>query len=448
MQPDVSAGHPAAKRRGDDTMRQAGAGVTSIFRLVRQDDQTEAAPLESERLFQMAFERAVIGIARVSPQGHFLRFNRRLSDFLGYDRAELAARTFQDVTHPDDFEPCRAHFERLLTGEIDEYAMDKRYIRKDGAPVWAHVAVSLVRTPQGAPDFTLTMIQDINERKRLEQEREAARVQAEAARADELATREVNRRMEQFLATASHDLRTPVTATLGYVALAERQFQRLADRARGEGPELAHQVEAARDRLADAGHGVERLARLVEVLFDTAAIRAGRLKLRRAPCDLAALVRERVAEQRVVAPHRAIRLHLPAHGGPVSVEADADRLGQVVANYLTNALKYAPTEQPVDVSVGVSAATSGGWARVARRVARVAVRDRGPGLPAVEQARVWEPFHQAPGVAIQSGSNAGIGIGLHICKTIIELHGGQVGVESVVGEGSTFWFTLPLASAP
>ncbi|HZC79225.1 MAG TPA: PAS domain S-box protein, partial [Ktedonobacterales bacterium] len=142
---------------------------------------------ESEQLFRTAFERTVIGIAHVSPQGRWLRFNQRLCDLLGYDRAELAALTFQDVTYPDDFEPCRASFQRLLAGEIDEYAMDKRYIRKDGALVWAHIAVSLVRTPEGAPDFTIAMIQDISERKRLEQERthlleqeRAARLEAEA----------------------------------------------------------------------------------------------------------------------------------------------------------------------------------------------------------------------------------------------------------------------------
>ncbi|HEV2462026.1 MAG TPA: PAS domain S-box protein, partial [Ktedonobacterales bacterium] len=143
---------------------------------------------ENDRLFQAAFERAVIGIAHVSPEGRWLRFNQRLCDFLGYDRTELAVRTFHDVTHPDDLEPCLASFQRLLAGEIDEYAMDKRYLRKDGMPVWAHVAVSLVRTPDGAPDFTVTMIQDINERKRLEQERTRLLERERAARREVEAT--------------------------------------------------------------------------------------------------------------------------------------------------------------------------------------------------------------------------------------------------------------------
>ena len=77
-------------------------------------------------------------------------------------------------------------------------------------------------------------------------------------------------------------------------------------------------------------------------------------------------------------------------------------------------------------------------------MARVAVRDHGPGLSPAAQARLWEPFHQVAGVQQQSGFSSGLGLGLHICKTIIERHGGAVGVESAPGDGSVFWFTLPL----
>jgi signal transduction histidine kinase len=123
----------------------------------------------------------------------------------------------------------------------------------------------------------------------------------------------------------------------------------------------------------------------------------------------------------------------------VPVLADEDRLCQVLANYLTNALKYSPDDAPVTVRLDV---------KRTKRTARVAVRDHGPGLPPDEQQRIWEPFHRAPGVVVCSDSaeKAGsLGLGLHICKTIIEGHGGQVGVESAEGRGATFWFSLPLA---
>jgi signal transduction histidine kinase len=147
----------------------------------------------------------------------------------------------------------------------------------------------------------------------------------------------------------------------------------------------------------------------------------------------------------VAAPGRTIRLHTPPapeDGGPVPVvpvDADADRNGQVVANYVTNALKYSPPDQPVDVSV-----------EARRGRARVAVRDAGPGIPKAERLRVWELFHRAPGVTPQGGTQSGahggsLGLGLYISKAIVAAHGGRVGVESAVGAGSTFWFTLPLA---
>ena len=145
-----------------------------------------------------------------------------------------------------------------------------------------------------------------------------------------------------------------------------------------------------------------------------------------------------MAALRVAAPDRVIRLHTPAPAGdePILVAIDADRIGQVITNFVTNALKYAPPDRPVDVSVLVSGSRL-----------RAALCDRGLGIPRGEQARVWELFHRVPGVAAQSGTHGGsLRLGLHISKAIIEAHGGRVGVKSAVGQGSTFWFTLPLST--
>jgi signal transduction histidine kinase len=151
--------------------------------------------------------------------------------------------------------------------------------------------------------------------------------------------------------------------------------------------------------------------------------------------DLADVVRESVGTQRALTPGRVIRLDLP-NDEQVPVVVDADRIGQVVTNLLTNALKYSQADRPVDVALEVNG-----------RRARLAVRDEGPGLPQEEQERVWEIFHRVPGLEVQSGGSESLGLGLFICKAIIERHGGQVGVESVEGKGSTFWFALPLAGA-
>jgi len=270
-----------------------------------------------------------------------------------------------------------------------------------------------------------------------ERARRRAMQERDEAQARELAAlRLVQERMDEFLAIASHDLRTPVAATVGFIDIAARRCERLAAAARGEGPDLVRLVEAVRTCVREASRSGGHLARLVNLLFDTALARAGTLELRRAPCDLAALARDQAEAVRVAAPNRTIRLHLPADA-PVRVDADADRVGQVVTNYLTNALKYSPPDRAVDVRLTVAPA----WARVA-------VEDRGPGLPPAELGRIWQPFHRVAGIRAEDLTGGDLGMGLHICKTIVEGHGGQVGVESAVGRGSTFWFALPVAERP
>lgn len=267
----------------------------------------------------------------------------------------------------------------------------------------------------------------------------------EEARANAMALQEANRRMDEFLGIAAHELKTPVTSSSLCVGLGTQRVRDLVERlapvaARGdELPELAElayelggELGAIQGLLSGADDSMERLQRLVVDLLDVSRIRAGRLELRPEPCDLNAVVRGAVEEQRHLTPARTIRLHLPDRKA-VPVVADADRVRQVVANYLTNALKYSAEERPVDVFV-----------RMRDEWARVSVRDDGPGLPRAEHQRVWERFHRVESVEVVSGTGIGLGLGLHICKTIVEQHHGRVGVRSAPGRGSTFWFALPL----
>ena len=274
------------------------------------------------------------------------------------------------------------------------------------------------------------------EREQLAREREGARAEAQALA-------ETTRRMNEFMGIASHELRTPLTSLTANVQLASRQLRGLSRSVESvAAPGAASEPESAamRARLERAellldrtNRQVRRLDRLVDDLLDVSRIHAGKLEMRRERCDLLDIAREAAQEQRATWPRRHIALELPQRAS-LLIDADEDRIGQVVTNYLTNALKYSAKDQPVTLRVSVRGTQ-----------ARVEAHDNGPGLTKEQQAHLFERFHRAPGITQQSGSGMGLGLGLHICKTIVERHGGKVGVRSAPDQGSVFWFTLPLA---
>jgi signal transduction histidine kinase len=131
-------------------------------------------------------------------------------------------------------------------------------------------------------------------------------------------------------------------------------------------------------------------------------------------------------------PDRLITLDVPEED-PILVTADWDRLGQVLSNYLSNALKFSPDSEPVQVGITLEA-----------EEVRVWVQDHGPGLSVEQQAHIWEKYYQVPNTPVQRGWNPGLGLGLYICQQLICRQQGDVGVQSRPGEGTTFWFSLPL----
>jgi PAS domain S-box-containing protein len=128
--------------------------------------------VESERRFSTTFEQAAVGLAHVSLDGRWLHVNARLCDIVGYSPAELLTRTFQDITYPDDLAVDLDQMRRLVAGEIPTYSMDKRYMRKDGTSIWIRLAVSLVRTNEGTPEYFIAVVEDISEQRQVEEARE------------------------------------------------------------------------------------------------------------------------------------------------------------------------------------------------------------------------------------------------------------------------------------
>jgi signal transduction histidine kinase len=264
------------------------------------------------------------------------------------------------------------------------------------------------------------------ERHRLLREREEAR-------ASVMALQVANERMDTFIGIAGHELKTPLTSIKGNLQLVIRRLNNILKEGQGEGVVTRSKLEALPSMLARAERHVNILVRLVSDLVEVSRIQTGKLELQMAHANLADIVDEVVADYRDNVPERVIQLN-HVEGTVVPIMADAVRVNQVVSNYLSNALKYSEADRPVEVRLEILASQ-----------ARVSVRDEGTGLSREQQEQIWERFYRVPDVEVQSGSGVGLGLGLHICRTIIEEQGGHVGVESSPGEGSTFWFTLPLA---
>jgi signal transduction histidine kinase len=268
-------------------------------------------------------------------------------------------------------------------------------------------------------------------------ERERWQQQCLLAQANAMALTETNRRFDEFLSIASHELRTPLTTIGGNIQLALRRLVNVQKRGLPPEDPLVSKLECVQTPLICANHRVNVQNRMISDMLDGSRIQANRFTLSTKRCNLLEIVRRAVEDQRSVTPDRTIELALP-QCDTIPVVADEDRIAQVVDNYLSNALKYSPAHKPVMVRmIGTECEV------------RVLVRDEGPGLTPEEQRQVWERFYRSDRVDVQQAlsSGGGLGLGLHICCTIIEYHKGTYGVESQPGQGSTFWFALPLASS-
>jgi PAS domain S-box-containing protein len=140
----------------------------SIIHDITERKRVEAALRESEQRFRATFEQAAVGIAQTSPDGRWLRFNQKLCEIVGYTREELSQCTWQDITYAGDLNADLEQALRLLSGDIQTYTMEKRYVRKDASLVWVNMTISLVRTSEGQPDYFIAVVEDISNRKRIE----------------------------------------------------------------------------------------------------------------------------------------------------------------------------------------------------------------------------------------------------------------------------------------
>ena len=262
-------------------------------------------------------------------------------------------------------------------------------------------------------------------------QRESARYRAHFAEliaqehADELALanqelEQANQLKDQFLSMASHELKTPITTIRGQAQIVLRRLSKQQ--------ELSSEQATTRTALEKIDEQTHRLTTLVEDLLDLSSIRAGKISLRLKQCDLGEVCRDAIEDQRLLT-DRTIELEVPPK--PVMLRADCERLSQVVSNLVNNAVKYSSEKSTVKVCVSHQ-----------DTVAVIQVQDAGQGIPQDQQKLIFETFYRAPDA--HTSSKAGWGLGLAICKDIVERHGGRIWCDSRAGQGSTFFVELPL----
>ncbi len=386
-----------------DAAGQIVGGVV-VFRDVTGQHRLEQQLQYSERKLRTLVESNILGVVVANVDGKIYEINERAAQMAGYDRDELLSKTFNWLQLvPTDAQEAQARTTKTLlsTGVLPPF--EGEYLRKDGSRLPVVAAGALIDQERR---LALGVVLDISDRKAAEQ------------------------RKQEFLSMVSHELRTPLTSIMGLIEVVLMQLELRPRSLPSEAEGLLKQIE---NLLKRADGQVEIEARLVEELLDVSRLVMHKFELSVQRENLVTIVQETVGNQQQAARTRHIELALP-EAEEVPVIVDAGRIGQALTNYLVNALKYAPVDQPVSVRL-----------EVAESSARVSVRDLGPGLTPEEQRHIWEHFYQTE-PSMYRGTGGGLGLGLAIAKAIVEQHQGQVGVESAPGRGSTFWFTLPLAN--
>ena len=352
---------------------------------------------ENHFILDAFFEQAGVGILIKSLDDDFVRINQRYCDLVGYSEDELMRfKNLSKITYPDDVGLYHDYIEENYGGKPVNYVYEKRYIHKNGSIIWVLQSVSIITDESGKPLQQIVMVQDISEQKEIQQK-----------------LQESNEELQRFAYVASHDLQEPLRMVGSYLQLLERRY---GDRLDGD----------AREFMDFAIDGAERMKGLINDLLDYSRVESRgkpfeltdlNVILNRSKRNLSLVIEESGAQ--------VIAEELP------EIKVDAEQITQLFQNLIGNALKFHKKDEKPVVQLSVQKKEERFW--------EFSVSDNGIGIAPEYYERIFVIFQRLH----TKEEYAGTGIGLAICKRIVERHGGKIWLNSKPGEGTTFYFTLP-----
>ena len=375
------------------TLRDLAAAVSEQL-ANKELSQAVKSAKESETRLRQITDTVPALIAYRDRDQRFIFHNKAYEEVLNLDFEQIHGHTVAELTSPNAYGPVHDKADEVLRG--DQVRFERTYITRNGD----HRIYDIQYFPsygEGADADKVigffSLGADITELKR------------------------IDRMKTEFISTVSHELRSPLTSIRGSLGL-------VAAGVAGELP------EAAKSLVDIAKNNCERLIRLINGILDSEKIESGKMHLDLTMVNMAQLVQQAMTAHEGSAGQHGVKLVLTAPDVSLYVNADSDRLVQVVTNLLSNAVKFSPPEGTVTVNVS----------RVAQSV-RVEIVDGGPGIPDDFRDRIFQKFSQAD--ASDSREKGGTGLGLNISQALVHKMGGQIGFSSMAGKGSTFFFEFP-----
>lgn len=399
---------------------------TASLRQAVQDLQTRETELMAARervvaretLYRQTFEHANVGIAHVGLDGSWLRVNPRLEALLGYTAEELLSLTHRDLTHPDDLDTDLERSRELITGTEEHYCMEKRFITKNKSTLWFLLSVAMRRDTNGAALHFIFILQDITQKKLLEEERD------ESLRA----LQRKNAALEEFAHVVSHDMREPLRGIYNYANLLLDDYARNMSK---EGKAILSKITSLSERQERQIQAIQQWAKA-----DKEDIRCG-------PCDLGEIIRDVLASIELEIQRKGIAIHV--YDAFPTVSCDRGWTHVLFYNLIHNAEKF-NDKLHKEITIGYMSAAKlhAAGEKLPDTVYPTVdivyfVQDNGIGIASQDNNEIFKMFKR---LTPDSRFGPGSGAGLAIVRKIVERHDGTIWVDSTPGEGSTFFFTL------